>query len=287
LRDGNNYRLQLMPTDSSRAPLNVDALRDGVLVPESPWRRLDVVTTTGSTNGDLAARALAGEDIDGAVLIAETQTAGRGRNGREWSAAPGAQILVSVGVAADAVPTHAWGWLPLAAGVAVADAVSVVTGVEATLKWPNDVLAGGGKLAGILSEAVTTKTRIVVGIGLNVTLRSAEVPGVEIASLLELGVEEPDRDRLLRQLLLELGTRVIDWQRAGSASPTLIADYRARSATIGSRVRASLPGGGQLVGQAQDIDQQGRLLIDVGGDTVELSAGDVVHLRPTDEFPQL
>lgn len=275
--------------DSSRAPLNVQSLRDGVLGPQSPWRRLDVVTTTGSTNGDLAARALAGEDIDGAVLIAEHQTAGRGRNGREWSATPGAQILVSVGVAADAVPTHAWGWLPLAAGLAVADAVSVVTGVEATLKWPNDVLAGEGKLAGILSEAVMSRTRIVVGIGLNVTLRSAEVPGVKIASLLELGVEEPDRDRLLRQLLLELGTRVVDWQREGSASPKLIADYRQRSATIGSRVRASLPGGGELVGQARDVDEQGRLLIDVGGDggdTVELSAGDVVHLRPTDEFPQ-
>ena len=275
--------------DSSRAPLNVQSLRDGVLGPQSTWRRLDVVTTTGSTNGDLAARALAGEDIDGAVLIAEHQTAGRGRNGREWSATPGAQILVSVGVAADAVPTHAWGWLPLAAGLAVADAVSVVTGVEATLKWPNDVLAGEGKLAGILSEAVMSRTRIVVGIGLNVTLRSAEVPGVKIASLLELGVEEPDRDRLLRQLLLELGTRVVDWQREGSASPKLIADYRQRSATIGSRVRASLPGGGELVGQARDVDEQGRLLIDVGGDggdTVELSAGDVVHLRPTDEFPQ-
>jgi BirA family biotin operon repressor/biotin-[acetyl-CoA-carboxylase] ligase len=273
--------------DSSRAPLNVQSLRDGVLAPQSPWRRLDVVTTTGSTNGDLAARALAGEDIDGAVLIAEHQTAGRGRNGREWSATPGAQILVSVGVAADAVPTHAWGWLPLAAGLAVADAVSVVAGVEATLKWPNDVLAGEGKLAGILSEAVMSRTRIVVGIGLNVTLRSAEVPGVKIASLLELGVEEPDRDRLLRQLLLELGTRVVDWQRAGSASPKLIADYRQRSATIGSRVRASLPGGGELVGQARDVDEQGRLLIDVGGDTVELSAGDVVHLRPTDESPQV
>jgi BirA family biotin operon repressor/biotin-[acetyl-CoA-carboxylase] ligase len=270
--------------NSPRLPLNVQSLRDGVLGPHSPWRRLDVVTATASTNGDLAARAMAGEDIDGAVLIAEHQTAGRGRNGRDWSAAPRAQILLSVGVAADAVPTHVWGWLPLAAGVAVTDAVSVVTGVEATLKWPNDVLAGGGKLAGILSEAVTTQTRIVVGIGLNVTLRSAEVPGVDIASLLELGVEEPDRERLVRQLLLELGARVADWRQAGSASPKLIADYRSRSATIGSRVRATLPGGGQVVGQALDIDEQGRLLIDDGGETVAVSAGDVVHLRPNEEF---
>jgi len=277
--------MRLMSMDPARAPLDMQSLREGVLGPPSPWRRLDVVTATASTNGDLVARALAGEDVDGAVLIAEHQTAGRGRNGRGWSAIPRAQILLSVGVAADAVPTHAWGWLPLAAGVAVADAVSAVTGVEAVLKWPNDVLAGGGKLAGILSEAVPTRTRIVVGIGVNVTLRSAEAPGVGIASLLELGVEEPDRDRLVRRLLLELGTRLVDWQKAGSASPKLIADYRARSATIGSRVRATLPGGRQLVGRARDVDEQGRLVIDVGGETVAVSAGDVVHLRPNHGFP--
>lgn len=270
--------------DDFRAPLNAQSLRDAVLDPQSPWRRLDVVTATASTNGDLVARAMAGEDIDGTVLIAEHQTAGRGRNGREWTAAPRAQILLSVGVAADNVPTHAWGWLPLAAGVAVADAVSAVTGVQAELKWPNDVLAGGGKLAGILSEAVTTRTTIVVGIGLNVTLRSAEVPGVDMTSLVELGIEEPDRDRLVRHLLLELGLRIADWRQPGSPSPKLIADYRSRSATIGSRVRATLPGGGQLVGQAQDIDEQGRLLIDEDGKTVAVSAGDVVHLRPNEEF---
>ena len=270
--------------DPARPPLDMQSLRDGVLGPPSPWRRLDVVPTTASTNGDLVARAMAGEDIDGAVLIAEHQTAGRGRNGRGWSATPRAQILLSVGVAADAVPTPAWGWLPLAAGVAVADAVSAVTGVEAVLKWPNDLLAGEGKLAGILSEAVPTRTRIVIGIGVNVTLRSSEAPGVGMASLLELGVEQPDRDRLVRRLLLELGTRLVDWQKAG-ASPKLIADYRARSATIGSRVRATLPGGRQLVGGARDVDEQGRLVIDADGETVAVSAGDVVHLRPNHGFP--
>ena len=106
-----------------------------------PWR-IDVVEETGSTNADLLARAAAGEDIDGAVLIAESQTAGRGRHGRTWSTPPGSQIALSAGVGVGAVPSEAWGWLPLLTGVAVVDAVAEIAGVTAGLKWPNDVLVG-------------------------------------------------------------------------------------------------------------------------------------------------
>src|SRR4029079_13971502 len=89
-----------------------------VEVKSGPWR-IDVVEETGSTNADLLARAAAGEDIDGAVLIAESQTAGRGRHGRSWSTPPGSQIALSAGVGVGAVPSEAWGWLPLLTGVAV------------------------------------------------------------------------------------------------------------------------------------------------------------------------
>jgi BirA family biotin operon repressor/biotin-[acetyl-CoA-carboxylase] ligase len=269
-----------MPTDPLRAPLDADSLRARLLKPPSPWRRLDVVAETGSTNADLVSRAMAGEEIDGAVLLAEHQTGGRGRNGRQWAALPGAQILLSVGVATHAVPTDMWGWLPLAAGVAVADAVSAVSDIDARLKWPNDVLAGDGKLAGVLAEAVPMRACIVLGIGVNVTLRSAEVPDVGIASLLELGVRAPDRDRLLQRLLLELGSRIEEWRQMGASSSTLIADYRARSATIGTRVCATLPGERRIVGLARDVDDQGRLVIEVDGQPTTISAGDVVHLRP-------
>ena len=112
-------------------------------VKSGPWR-IDIVAETGSTNADLLARAAAGEDIDGAVLIAESQTAGRGRHGRSWSTPPGSQIALSAGVGVGAVPSEAWGWLPLLTGVAVVDAVAEVTGVTAGLKWPNDVLVGTG-----------------------------------------------------------------------------------------------------------------------------------------------
>ena len=256
-----NPRPQLSPT----------ALRSSL---GPPWRHLEVVDETGSTNSDLIARATAGEDIDGVVLVAEHQTAGRGRSGRTWATAPRAQLTLSVGINAAGVPAALWGWLPLAAGIAVVDTVQDV-GVEAVLKWPNDVLAGEGKLAGILSE-VAGQT-IVVGIGLNVTLRGDEVSEPGVASLVDLGVADPDRTGLAGELLRRLGERVMSW-RAGDER--LMADYRDRCATIGSSVRAVLPGGRKVVGTATAIDDEGRLRIDADGDVVAVSAGDVVHLRP-------
>jgi BirA family biotin operon repressor/biotin-[acetyl-CoA-carboxylase] ligase len=259
-------------------PLDEAALRAEVIGTRLGWRQLDVVAQTGSTNADLLARAASGIDIDGAVLIAEHQTAGRGRHGRGWSATPRAQITMSVGVSVIDVPTAAWGWLPLATGVAVVDAVNPrleVTGVEAGLKWPNDVLAGGGKLAGILAEVA--KPVVVIGVGLNVTQAPEEVAGA--TSLLDLGVAAPDRDQLVCSLLRELGGRIAAWRAARGSDPQLAADYRARSLTIGSRVRAQLPGGRELVGTARDIDDQGRLCLETDGETVVVSAGDVVHLR--------
>src|SRR5690349_14555446 len=137
----------MMANANADSPIDALALRDG-LAP--PWRQLDVVERTKSTNADLLARAAGGEDIAGAVLIAEHQTAGRGRNGRVWTS-PGAQLTMSVGVDGGGVPPDGWGWLPLATGVAVVAAVAPY-GVAAGLKWPNDVLVGDRKLAGILTE---------------------------------------------------------------------------------------------------------------------------------------
>jgi BirA family biotin operon repressor/biotin-[acetyl-CoA-carboxylase] ligase len=263
---------------SSPSPLDSESLRDELAGPGRPWRRLDVVERTGSTNADLLARAGAGEDIAGAVLIAEHQTAGRGRNGRVW-ASPGAQLTMSVGVDGADVSPDAWGWLPLATGVAVVDAVAAVAGVTAGLKWPNDVLANSRKLAGILTEVAPAQRHIVVGIGLNVTLDDDDVPDAAATSLRSLGVVAPDRNQLVRAILLELGSRVDRWRAANGADAALIADYRARSVTIGSAVRAILPGGREVLGVASSIDAQGRLHIDSDAGTVAVSAGDVVHLR--------
>ncbi|OBK20523.1 biotin--[acetyl-CoA-carboxylase] ligase [Mycobacterium asiaticum] len=268
--------------DELSPPLDEAALRAEALGDSSYWRQLDVVAQTGSTNADLVARAASGADIDGHALIAEHQTAGRGRHGREWSAAPRGQIALSVGVRVDDVPTAGWGWLSLVTGLAVVDAVASVSPVEAGLKWPNDVLAGGGKLAGILAEVA--QPFAVIGIGVNVT---DAPPDVGATSLLAEGVAQPDRDLLVRRLLRGLGDRIVAWRAANGADTQLANDYRARSLTLGSRVRAELPGGRDVIGIARDIDEQGRLCVELwdpneeskSGQTVVVSAGDVVHLR--------
>ncbi|HEY1839821.1 MAG TPA: biotin--[acetyl-CoA-carboxylase] ligase [Mycobacterium sp.] len=269
-----------MDNDSPRAPLDPAALRDGLVGAGLPWRELDVIAETGSTNADLIARAEAGADIDGSVLLAEHQNAGRGRHGRQWLSPPRAQVALSVGVAGGSVPRTGWGWLPLATGVAVADALAA-HGVQAGLKWPNDVLVNGGKLAGILAEVAAPTPVIVLGLGLNVTLTAGEAPDPVATSLLMLGSSATDRNTLARSILRELAARVDAWRAAGGADPALIADYQRYSVTLGSRVRASMPGDREVVGIAATIDETGRLCVDTGGQVVAISAGDITHLRPS------
>ncbi len=261
-------------------------LRDGLVGPGLPWRQLDVVDETGSTNADLLARNTAGVDINGSVLLAEYQNAGRGRHGRQWSAPARAQIAMSVGVGAASVPRSGWGWLPLVTGVAVIDALTAVIDVSAGLKWPNDVLVGPpesrGKLAGILAEAAMPEPVIVVGLGLNVALTPEEAPDPAATSLLLLGSPVTDRNMLVRGILRELATRIDAWRAAGGADAALIGDYQRHSLTLGSRVRATLPGDREIVGLATAVDELGRLCVDTGGQTVTVSAGDITHLRSTE-----
>jgi BirA family biotin operon repressor/biotin-[acetyl-CoA-carboxylase] ligase len=238
------------------------------------------VAETSSTNTDLLARHAAGEDITGAVLLADHQRAGRGRNGRSWSAPPGSQIALSIGVSAVEVPPSAWGWLPLLTGVALVDAVRQTTGIEAGVKWPNDILVGTGKLAGILTEVASPDPVIVVGLGLNVTLTPEEAPDPRATSLQMLGASMLDRDKLAAAILRELTTRIQRWQNAHGPDPALVEDYQKRSLTLGGRVRAVLPGDREIIGTAMEVDAAGRLLIDTDTEVVTVSAGDITHLRP-------
>lgn len=269
-----------MSAASHRPPLDVAGVRRDLVGPGRALRRLDVVETTGSTNADLLARHAAGEDIDGAVLVAEHQSAGRGRLGRSWSTPPRSAIMLSIGIDAGALAPSAWGWLPLLTGVAVTDAVRAITGIEPGLKWPNDILVGDGKLGGILAEVAAPAPVIVVGLGLNVTLTAEEAPDDRATSLLMLGSTMLDRTALLGGILAELSARIDRWRSAGGNDPGLVADYRARSATLGTRVRALLPGDREIIGTATDLDELGQLHIDTGAQTVAVSAGDITHLRP-------
>ncbi|MBS4729005.1 biotin--[acetyl-CoA-carboxylase] ligase [Mycobacterium sp. SM1] len=267
-----------LPGDLLRPPLDALAVRDGLVGPGLPWRRLDVVEETGSTNADLLARCAAGIDIDGSVLLAEYQHAGRGRHGRQWSAPPRSQIAMSVGVDASSVPRSGWGWLPLATGVAVVDALAAGSGVRAGLKWPNDVMLGGGKLAGILAEVAVPNPVIVVGLGLNVTMTADEAPDPGATSLLLAG-SPADRNVLTASILRELARRIRQWRAAGGANRALHDDYRRYSLTLGRRVGAALPGGCHIAGLAREVDELGRLCIDTGEQTATISAGDITHLR--------
>ena len=264
---------------TARAPLDVDGIRRDLIGDGRALRHLEVVESTGSTNADLLARHAAGADIAGMVLIAEHQTAGRGRHGRNWSAPPRSQITFSLGVDASAVPSAAWGWLPLLTGVAAVDAVVATTGITPGLKWPNDVLVGEGKLAGILAEVASPSAVIVVGLGLNVTLTTEEAPDPRATSLLMLGSTMLDRSALLGSILAELSMRIDRWLTAGGPDPGLVADYRSHSVTLGTRVRALLPGDREIVGIATDLDELGQLHISTGAQTVAVSAGDITHLR--------
>ncbi|KWX60310.1 biotin--[acetyl-CoA-carboxylase] ligase [Mycobacterium sp. NAZ190054] len=257
-----------------RPPLNIDQLR--AAISDTGWRRVDVVEETGSTNADLIARAAAGEDIAGAVLFAEYQAAGRGRHGRNWSAPARSQISMSVGVDTTGVAADRWGWLPLLTGLAVARVVRDGFGVDAGVKWPNDILVGSGKLAGILAEV--SAPVIVVGLGLNVSLTADELPDPNAVSLAMLG-HDADRTALAAAVLRELAVQLRRWRTADAA---LTADYRGVSTTIGTRVRALLPGDTEIVGVATGIDDAGRLLIDDSGSTVTVSAGDITHVRPAE-----
>ncbi len=189
---------------------------------------------------------------------------------------------MSVGVGTEGVPAAVWGWLSLLTGVALVDAILASTGIEAGVKWPNDVLVGTGKLAGILAEVAAPEPVIVAGLGLNVTLSAEEAPDLRATSLHMLGATMLDRDALVGDILRKLTARIGRWRSASGPDSALMDDYRRHSLTVGRRVRAILPGNREITGCAIDIDHQGRLCVNTGPGVVTISAGDITHLRPAD-----
>lgn len=273
-------------SDLDRPPLNATALRRGLLHEGGLWTSVDVVQRTGSTNSDLVARAASGTAGEGAVLVAEEQTAGRGRLDRRWTAPPRSGLFFSVLLRPAEVPLERWGWLPLLTGVAVATGLSRAAGVDTALKWPNDLLVTVGgeerKAGGILAERAGADG-VVVGVGLNVTLRADELPVPQAGSLALADAVSTDRDTLLRSVLRSLETWYDRWRSAGGdpVTSTLQETYAAGCATLGRQVRAELPGDRALVGEAVAVDGDGRLVIATADGAREaVGAGDIVHLRP-------
>ena len=270
-----------LPDAALRPPLDAAALNARLVRPGGLWREIRVTPETGSTNADLLREAQAGAG-EGLVLVAETQTAGRGRLGRSWSSPPRATLACSVLLRPAAVPPAARAWLPLLTGIAVAAALRAEAGVPAGLKWPNDVLVADRKIAGILAEA--HGDAIVVGIGLNVTLTAAELPVPGATSLLLEGAACLDRERLLAAVLTGLADRYGTWAAAdpggtGPGAGGLRAEYLRWCVTVGREIRVELPDGPPLTGTAADVDETGRLAVRTGSGITLVGAGDVVHVR--------
>ncbi|MEU9332277.1 biotin--[acetyl-CoA-carboxylase] ligase [Streptomyces sp. NPDC048290] len=272
--------------DLDRPPLNATALRRALLRDGGLWRELEVVQRTGSTNSDLVARSVGGKAADGTVLIAEEQTAARGRLDRRWTAPPRSGLFLSVLLEPAGVPVARWGWLPLLTGVAVATALSRTAGVDTALKWPNDLLVTVDgqerKAGGILLERAGDRA-VVIGAGINVSLRADELPVPTAASLALAGAAVTDRDPLLRAVLRSLEEWYRRWLAAGGdpVASGLQETYAAGCATLGRTVRAELPGDRSITGEAVALDGDGRLVIATAEGVQEpVGAGDVVHLRP-------
>jgi BirA family transcriptional regulator, biotin operon repressor / biotin---[acetyl-CoA-carboxylase] ligase len=271
------------PASPTASPaLRADALAEAVTGGAGGlWTSVRIVASTGSTNADLLARG----GPEGQVLVAEEQTASRGRTCRTWVSQPGASLTFSVLLRPASVPPSARGWLPLLTGVAVAAGVRSAAGVAASLKWPNDVLAGDRKLAGILAEQSSDGDAVVVGVGLNVATPQRALPvspaGLPATSLLVEGADV-GREPLLVEILRHLERRYLDFRAdPDPVRSGLLAEYRAACATLGRQVRVELPAGRVLAGVAEDVDPSGRLLVRPASaaSAIPVAAGDVIHLR--------
>jgi BirA family biotin operon repressor/biotin-[acetyl-CoA-carboxylase] ligase len=256
---------------TSRPPLDRSTVAD-----LTDYWRVEVVEETGSTNADVAGRARDGEP-GGLVLVAEHQTAGRGRLDRSWEAPARSALTFSVLLRPTADPAR-WPWLSLLAGLAVARAVRRAAGLEDVgLKWPNDVLVGGRKAAGILLERLETDSgpAAVVGIGVNVSMTEDELP-VPAATSLAIAGAEVERGALLAAVLSELPALLGEWSEGTDALRTA---YSHLCETVGQVVEVSLPDGQTITGRAVGVDGDGRLEVETGQGRSAVGAGDVVHVR--------
>jgi BirA family biotin operon repressor/biotin-[acetyl-CoA-carboxylase] ligase len=267
----------------------MDSIRS-TLATKVVGRRIELFEQLPSTN--LEATALGESGVEhGTVVIADRQTAGRGRLARTWFSPGGANVYCSVVLRAN-LPVNRvpeWlSWLPLITALAASEAVESVTSAPVPLKWPNDLLMSGRKVGGVLCENIQASRSgpfQVIGIGINANMAPEDFPSELRASATSLWIETHtvfDRNRLIAQLLLELEQCIEEL--AGHGPQQLTLAYQRRCSTIGKKVRASLAAGVDLTGYAESISQDGSLRISTDSGThrdriVELRAADIVHLR--------
>ena len=280
-------------------PLNRGALADQDFLSATGIAKLVVVDSTGSTNADLL-RSVAVEPKswpDLSVLTAEYQTAARGRLDRRWEAPPLSSVSVSivlrpVNAQGRPLPAQCYSWLSLLAALALRETLLETAGIPAELKWPNDVLVRGRKIAGILAQlgpmVEGSAPPVILGTGLNVSLSSAELP---VPTATSVALEQPvtmDRTLLLKSYLSHFAVLYRSFCNADgdpaagmAGGPSLHKRVEAVLVTLGKQVKAQLPGDHEIIGHATRLDDYGSLLVvDGAGHEHVVTAGDVVHLRP-------
>ena len=230
-----------------------------------------------STNAEALAAAAAGA-AEGLLVLADEQTAGRGRHGRTWAAPAGSSLLLSLVVRPVVAPASV-SLLPLLTGMVLAETVARhLPEAQVGLKWPNDLLVDGRKAAGILVEGVGGAA--VIGVGVNVDWRGLERPdgAAEAVSLAEAAAAAVDRWRLLAGFLGVFSRRYAQWQELPAA---FLDGYRQRCDTLGQTVRVTRSDGSTVEGVAVDVNRTGALDVrSTAGATLAINAGDVEHVRP-------
>ena len=280
-------------------PLNRSDLADQDFLSATGIARLDVVDSTGSTNADLLRWVTVDPSAwpDMSVLTAEYQTAARGRLDRHWEAPPLSSVSVSVvlrpaSAEGRPLPTQSYSWLSLIGALALRETLLETAGLPAELKWPNDVLVRGKKIAGILAQLGPmvdgSVPPVILGTGLNVTLRQEDLPVPTATSVVLEAPRTADRTELLKSYLSHFAVLYRSFCNADgdpaaglAGGPSVHKRIEAVMTTLGKQVRAQLPGDHEIIGHASRLDEYGSLLV-VDRESREhvVTAGDVVHLRP-------
>lgn len=289
---------------AAREPLDAAILTRRLVRPAGPFAAIDVIAETGSTNTDLAALARGGAGLaDLTVLCADYQNAGHGRLGRGWSAPACSSLALSVyfapGPSAAFAPAG-YPWLSMLCALALCEALEAVAGIDAGIKWPNDVISGGAKISGLLAALLPGDgaPAVIVGTGLNVSLTADELPVPTATSVALRGGNYGDRTDLAAAYLERIGALYGGFRsvagnpeqpftagdaEAGAQPRGLRERVAGAMATLGARVRAELPGGAELIGVATGLGRDGSLLVRTDDGTVhQVLAADVIHLRRAD-----
>ena len=267
-----------------RAILDSQWVKATLVAGQNPWQMVDVHESLDSTNLE-ALRA----PHPWRVVVADHQSAGRGRMLRRWLAPPGASIAVSCVVPMPADRPADVGWLPLLAGMAMRQSLADVADVDGRLKWPNDVLAqerAGDpgapwlKISGILCEMVPGGGLVVIGAGVNIDQMRTELP-VDTATSLALcgGAANVRREDVIVHYLGVLADLHQAWAGGGAGLEALRAAYRSLCLTIGLEVDVHQPDGVVAQGTATGVDDRGRLVVAAPGSLKAHAAGDVIHVR--------